>query len=63
MCQVLSWAFAHSPGVGTVGLFLGFRLVLLPVRDLRVPRSLVALVGQGDKAGGFQLGRHASDVG
>src|SRR6266704_1960718 len=47
--------------VGLIGLLLGFGLVLAPVRDLRVPASLVALVGEGDQAGGFQLGQDAPD--
>src|SRR5215468_748732 len=53
---VCAFARCAQPGVGAVGLFLGLRLVLPDVRDLRVPGSLVALVGQGDQAGGFQLG-------
>src|SRR5215472_15648713 len=47
--------------VGLIGLLLGFRLVLPPVGDLRVCASLVALVGQGDEAGGLQPGEDAPD--
>ena len=35
--------------VGPVGLFLRFRLVPAPVRDLRVAASLVALIGQHNR--------------
>ena len=35
-----------------IGVFLGLRLVLPLVRDLRVRAALVALVGQDDQAGG-----------
>jgi hypothetical protein len=38
--------------VGAVGVFLGCRLVLPDVRDLRVAASPVALIGQGDQARG-----------
>jgi hypothetical protein len=41
--------------VGPVRFFLGFRLVLSPVRELRIAASLVALISQGDQAGGLQL--------
>jgi hypothetical protein len=44
-------AGSAEPGMGAVGFFLGFRLVLAPVRDLRVAASLVALIGEGDQAG------------
>ena len=37
--------------VGAVGLFLRFRLVLAPVRDLRVRGAQVALISQGDQQG------------
>jgi len=47
--------------VGAVGVFLGGRLVLPDVRDLRVAASPVALIGQGDQAGGLQLSQHAPD--
>jgi hypothetical protein len=47
--------------VRLVGLFLGFGLVLAPVRDLRVRASLVALIGQRDQARGLQLGQDAPD--
>jgi transposase len=47
--------------VRLVGLFLGFRLVLPLVRDLRVRGALIALIGQDDQAGGLQLGQHAPD--
>src|SRR6266568_7523955 len=47
--------------VGAVCFFLGFGLVLPPVRDLRVAASLVALIGQGDQAGGLQFGQDAPD--
>src|SRR5689334_18723679 len=50
-----------EPRVGTVGFFLGFRLVPAPVRDLRVAASLVALIGQGDQASCLQLGQDAPD--
>jgi hypothetical protein len=50
-----------QPGVGPVGLFLGGRLVLPDVRDLRVAASAVALIGQGDQAGGLQFGQDAPD--
>ena len=58
---VRALARSAEPGVGAVGLFLGFRLVLAPVRDLRVHAALVALIGQGDQAGGLQLGQDAPD--
>src|SRR5690242_244587 len=44
-----------EPGVGAVGFFLGGRLVLADVRDLRVIAPAVALVRQGDQAGRLQL--------
>jgi len=47
--------------VRAVGLFLRFRLVLPPVRDLRVHASLVALIGQDDQARGLEPGQHAPD--
>ncbi len=47
--------------VGAVSLFLGFGLVLSPVRDLRMPRSLVALVGENDQADGLQFVQDAPD--
>jgi hypothetical protein len=42
--RVMSWAFGCSPGkripgVSSVGLFLGCRLVLPEIRDLRVATS------------------------
>jgi hypothetical protein len=55
--------FPGSPQfrVGAVGVFLGFGLVLALVRDLRPGAALVALIGQGDQAGGLQLGHDAPD--
>ena len=58
---VRALAGCAEPRVGAVGLFLRFRLVLSPVRDLRVRASLVALIGQGDQPGGLQLGQDAPD--
>jgi len=45
--------------VRLVGLFLGIRLVLPLVRDLRVRAPLVALLGEGDQPGGLQFGQDA----
>jgi hypothetical protein len=47
--------------VGPVCFFPGFRFVLAPVRDLGVRGALVALIGQGDQADGFQFGQDAPD--
>ena len=66
ICQVLSWAFARSPGARSLawarlasfwdsGLFL-------PLYGVFACRAaLVALVGQGDQPGGLQLGQDAPD--
>src|SRR5215470_5965370 len=54
---VRALAGCAEPGVGAVGLFLRFRLVLSPVRDLRAGAALVALIGQGDQPGGLQFGQ------
>jgi hypothetical protein len=58
---ICALAGGAEPGVGAVGLFLGFRLVLPDVRDRRVAASPVALIGQGDQARGLQLGQDAPD--
>jgi len=59
--RVRALAGCAEPRVGPVRFFLGFRLVLPAVRDLRVAASLVALIRQGDQPGGLQLGQHAPD--
>jgi hypothetical protein len=49
--------------VGSVGVLLGLRLSLAPVRDFRVHGALVALIGQGGQASSGQLGFDAPDPG
>ena len=58
---VRALAGCAEPGVGAVGLFLRFGFVLSPVRELGVCAALVALIGQGDQAGGLQFGQDAPD--
>ena len=58
---VRALAGGAEPRVVAVRFFLGFRLVLPPVRDLRVAASLVALIGQGDQARRLQLVQDAPD--
>ena len=58
---VCAFSGCAEPRVGAVSLFLGFRLVLSPVRDLGVRASVVALIGQGDQAGSLQLSKDAPD--
>jgi hypothetical protein len=58
---VSPFAGSAEPGVGPVGLFLGFRLVPALVRDLCPGRSLVPLVREGDQPGFLQLVQHAPD--
>ena len=57
--QVLSSAFARPPGARSLAWallasFCDSGFVPSPVRDLRVRGSLIALIGQGDQAGGLQ---------
>jgi len=56
---VRALAGCAEPGAGAVCFLLRFRLVLAAVRDLGVRAALVALMGQGDQAGGLELGQHA----
>lgn len=58
---VRSLAGAAEFRMGAVGLFLGLGLVLAGVGDLRPGAALVALIGQGDQAGFFQLVEDSPD--